>query len=521
MSNTDWPIYFKDRLKISNLKSGVAVATLWTPVEAIEKLVDPDSYCVMGQLYTKKGINYLIRNILANPQIHKLYIVGNDLMDSGKALVQLKNLGVDENHKVINDDSALIEKEISLEAINIFREKVEIIDLIGTANLTKLKSDIKFEEAKPWGEQMLFDDPPKIKTSVYPSEFDLIKIRRGKIAEAYPTILKHVMMFGAESEPFGGYVSSTSNKMRELINLSVSITDEDPENFFVPEYMPFAKSDLESYFKGFFDPDKHTEDYTYGERLFNYAEEEMEQLKQVYPWLKIDRFKEHFTHGGFDQISISIIRKLKNFKHDKGAIALLGNPFTDVFPRRPGKKIPCLFLIQCQIYNNRLNFTAYFRSNDMYNAWPLNTFALRKLQKNIADKLKVDLGALVTISNMAQIYEHNYSDADKIITNNYSGSCEWDPRGNLVVETVGTEIVVRLISQDGNAELKEWRIDGMQPKAARDLSFKLDQDLAISALGNAIYMGRQLERAETAIKLGLEYTQDQSLNFESLKNVKK
>lgn len=520
MSDLNWPIYFKDRLKISNDKSGVAIATLWTPMEAVQKLVDEDSYYVMGQLYTKKGINYLLRNILANPQIHKLYIVGNDLMDSGKAILALKEKGIGEDYKVIDDESAVIEKEISLEAIELFRKKVEIIDLIGPANLAKLKETIKFEKAKTWSEPMAFDDPPKVKTSVYPSEFDLIKIRRAKISEAYPSVLKHVMMFGAESEPFGGYVSDTSNTMRELINLSVSITDEDPDNWTVPAYMPFSKSDLENYFKGFFDPDKHTEDYTYGERLFNYAQEEMDQLKEVYPWLKIDRFQDHFVHGGFNQITVSIIRKLKNFKYDKGAIALLGNPFTDVFPRRPGKKIPCLFLIQAQIYNDRLTMTAYFRSNDMYNAWPLNAFALRKLQKNICDELKVKMGNLITISNMAQVYQHNYTDADKIINENYSGSCEWDPRGNLIVAVEGKEIVVRLISPDGNEELKEWRVDGAQPKAARDLSFKLDQDLAISTLGNAIYMGRQLERAETAIKLGLEFTQDQSLDFSNLNSDK-
>jgi thymidylate synthase len=513
-----WPIYFKDRLRVSNLNSGVAIATLWTPVEAVEKLIDKDAYCVMGQLYTKKGINYILRNVLANPQIHKIYIVGNDLMDSGKALLLLKQNGIDENYKVKGDESAEIEKEISIEAINLFRSNVEIVDMIGPQNLIKLKDSIKFEDVKNWGEPMTFEDPPKVKTSVFSSEFDLIKIRRAKIADAYPSVLKHIMMFGAESLPFGGYSSDTSNKMRELINLSVSITEENPDDFYVPNYMPFAKPDLENYLKGFFDPDKHTEDYTYGERLFNYAQEEINQLKEIYPWLKIDRFQEHFIHGGFDQVSISIIRKLKNFPHDKGAIALLGNPFTDVFPRRPGKKIPCLFLIQAQIFNNKLNLTAYFRSNDMYNAWPLNTYALRKLQKDISLKLKTDLGTLVTISNMAHIYEHNYTDAQKIIDNNYSGGCEWDPRGNLVVEVIGKEIVVRLISPDGNNELNEWRVDGTKHKAARDLSFKLEQDLAISTLGNAIYMGRQLERADTAVKLGLEFKQDESLDFRNFNN---
>ena len=74
--------------------------------------------------------------------------------------------------------------------------------------------------------------------------------------------------------------------------------------------------------------------------------------------------------------------------------------------------------------------------------------------------------------------------------------------------------MVRLISPDGNKELGSWGIDGTIPKAARELSFLIEKDLAISAIGNAIYLGRQLERAETAVKLSLDFKQDSSLDFD-------
>src|SRR5690606_892694 len=125
--------------------------------------------------------------------------------------------------------------------------------------------------------------------STYPSEIDLIKIRRGTVSEAYLALLKHVSMFGLESEPVINYVSDTSSKLKEVLNLTAVITEENPDKWNIPEYMPCNQGDLDNYIKGFFDPDPHTEDYTYGERLFNYAHKEIDELKEIYPWLKIDR----------------------------------------------------------------------------------------------------------------------------------------------------------------------------------------------------------------------------------------
>ena len=513
-----WPIYFKDRLTVSNPNSGVAIATLWTPKETLEKILNPDDFYIAGQLYTKKGINYVIRNILANPVITKLYLVGSDLMGSGEAFLRFMQNGVDDDYKVIGDDIAKIEKEISREAIEAFRKNVDVVDMIGVEKL----NDILIKRATPikWRSPEVFPDPTKSDVQTFPSEVDCMKVRRPTIAEAYISILKHISMFGLESEAVINYVSDTSKTMKEMLNLTAVVTDEDPDNWNIPDYLPFSKGDLEKYFKGFFDPDPHTEDYTYGERLFNFAHSEMSDLKEIYPWLKLERFDQFFTHGGFDQVAISIVRKLKGFKYDKGAIALLANPFTDVFPKRPSSKTPCLFLIQCQIYESKLTLTAYFRSNDMYNAWPLNAFALRKLQSNIANELTVEMGALITISNMAHIYEHNYQDAKELYEKNDKGYCEWDPRGNLSVMVENSDIVARWMTPRGNEEIKEWRIDGKKRNAARLISFEIENGLAISTLGNALYIGRQLERAETAIKLGLKFTQDNHLEFDTIKTWK-
>jgi thymidylate synthase len=511
-----WPLYFKDRLEMGNPLSTVAICCLWTPKELIKNTISSSHYTILGQLYTKKGINYILRNILANPFIIRIYLVGSDLMGSGQALLNLYQLGITSDNKIIGDEAAEIEKEIPIDAINDFRKNVEIVDMRGAEHLKNFQNLIKpcKHDSKLWATPRVFPDPPSVEISSYPSERGLIKIERLTIAEAYPAVLKHVLDFGNLSEAMIGYVSDTSKKLKELLNLAVVISSPSSAQD-IPDVFPFSQTDLESYLKGFFAPNRGTEDYTYGERLFNFGEQEMSRLMDIFPFLKIDRFKPLFQYGGFDQVEGSIVRKLRKFPYDKGAIAVLANVFTDVFPQRPPKKTPCLSLIQCQIYNNKLNLTAYFRSNDMYNAWPLNAFALESLQKNISEKLHVGVGAFVTISNMAHIYEHNWSDAQKIVDKHYKLGCLWDERGNFIVQTDLSkgEIVVKLMTPDGKTEIRSWKIDGRMPKAARGMCFMIEQDLGVSTIGNAMYIGRQLERAEMAIKLGVSYSQDEALQF--------
>ena len=39
-----WPIYYKDKLKVGNIKSNVAIVTLWTPVQTISAKLDENKY---------------------------------------------------------------------------------------------------------------------------------------------------------------------------------------------------------------------------------------------------------------------------------------------------------------------------------------------------------------------------------------------------------------------------------------------------------------------------------------------
>jgi thymidylate synthase len=53
-----------------------AVITGWTVKQAIAKHLDSSEYAVIGQLYSPtRGINILVRNLLANPHVRYLVVL--------------------------------------------------------------------------------------------------------------------------------------------------------------------------------------------------------------------------------------------------------------------------------------------------------------------------------------------------------------------------------------------------------------------------------------------------------------
>jgi len=501
----NWPKYFKDRLILQNPNSTVGVVTLWMPKENVADHLEQNTYSVCGQLYTKQGINYIVRNILSNPKIRNLIMCGVDRQESGEALRKFFEDGFEESldsngdlkvWKIKGDEKATIHKQIPSEYLEKIRKNVKFYDLreASFSDVAKKVSDVHNADknVKPFCKPITFPEPEKTAPETYPSDGSVFKIRRDFIGDAWLDVLKTVTRFGRKIPGMYGDVG-------QVANLCVVIEKEDPDNPQMYNYFNFDKKQLDLYIKGFFDKnEKKSEVYTYGERIFDCE--------------------------GIDQSEI-MVEKLKRFEYDRGALAVLWKPNTDNFPpknteiKEKGQtkkwRVPCLVMILGQVVNGKLDMTAIFRNNDVYGAWPLNAFALRAFQKDIAEKIDKELGTLTTISHIAEIYELNWEDAKEIVQENdsLSGTCQYDPRSYYIVTVEGPKITVAFYSPDGSKELALYSVDGTKPKSARDLSARILKDMLVSDLGAACDLGRQLAKAESAVKLGLEFEQDQPLKF--------
>lgn len=492
MAKITWPLYFRDRLLVGDFDSSVGVATLWMPKENVAGELKSSWYSVCGQLYTKRGINPLLRNILANPRIRHLVLCGADRQGSGEALLKFFKNGVDKKTwKIIGDSEALIDKELPLKALELVRRSISVHNMI-MRPLNEVRDFVqKLPSEEPFGKPQIFPEEKSMLKSGFPSDLSVFKIRRDYIGDAWIDVLKTVIRFGVDTPGMYG-------KVKQAYNLAVVIEKETTKSPKIEPYLSFNKSSLNKYYKGFFNVNKDkSEAYTYGERIFNWG-------------------------GVLDQKGL-MVDKLKRYPFDRGALAVLWEPNHDNFPpsgqtqkqlgQTSGWKVPCLVMLLAQCMGDALYMTAVFRNNDMYGAWPLNAFALRKFQEELAYEIGKEVGSLTTISHIAEIYEADWDLAAKVVDNNdaLDRTCTYDPRSNYIVKVEGHKIIVDFFSPSGAVLITTLTIDGKKPKCARDLCAQAIKEMLVSELGAACDLGRQLAKAETAVKLGLRFEQDQPL----------
>ncbi len=148
-----WPGTFST----GNEASAIAVVTLDEELDFEEKKED---VAVWGPMKTENlGIERVVANVISNPNIRYLIVCGEEIKGhkSGCSLVSLHENGIDEKGKIIEAPGAVPYIEnISEEAVDRFRDQIEIIDRIGIKNKQKIVEAISNFSTK---ERKAFGDP--------------------------------------------------------------------------------------------------------------------------------------------------------------------------------------------------------------------------------------------------------------------------------------------------------------------------------------------------------------------------
>jgi thymidylate synthase len=476
---SDWPIYFKNNLYVGDVESAVGVATLWTKKELIGEHLDKTKYNLVGQLYSKKGINYILRNILANPHTRCIVVCGSDLSGSGQALINLVEKGIDEEHCVIGVSDAHIEKEIPTEAIEAFRKNVKIIDLREEQNPEIIAKTLEEHQKKEgvFAEPATYPEPEPPKTERFPSESAIFRIAGEKTADIWVDVLRNIMRFGTTK------TSHYDDDIRELLGVTTVTMGEDPDEPYLPEWMLNLKR----------------------EELFEYYQQYLtDHVQEGNPYGYGNRMR---ALRGKNQIEF-IINRIKEERDDRGACAVTWNVDTDLGI----KSRPCIILIQALVQDDKLHLIAYIRSNDMFQAWPRNNLALMRVQKEIAEATGIARGNLVVISASAHIYKKDWEDAAKVIKNETKLRCIPDPRGNVIVAVNQEKGVIELslLSPRGEITAQTTARDSVEAME------KITLNDWISKIEHGMDLGKQLGWADLALKYGFDFRQDNMPKLEAI-----
>jgi thymidylate synthase len=468
-----------------------AVVTGWTVRQAVAKHLEPQEFAGIGNLYSPtRGLNPLIRNLLANPQVRFLVILNGTKEDRNAGACDclldfLRNgfvRGKSDTGRdcwIVNSSiSGYIDLEISADTLEKLRQFLEWQEAKSVAEaVDHIKNYSRRNRLEAWGQPLIFPIVESLPT-VLPGPRYGHRIEGKTIAETWVKILQRIKTTGTIRPT--GY----DGQWQELIDLMAVVTDELP-NFYFPEpnYLPIDRPFIEEYISQILDDAPYREGvkYTYGQRLRSWFERD--QIEQVINKLI----------GEID--AASGVMSLWDVKdHEKGGS-------------------PCLNHLWVRVVENELSLTATLRSNDMFAAWPANAMGLRALQQYIRDEIAkrsdydLKMGALITVSQSAHIYDDTWENVDKLIATQYSKICNrrdfYDPSGNFLISIENAKIIVQQTTPGSGEVVKIY--SGLN---ARSLYRQIAQQVPHINAEHAMYLGTELQKAENSLKNGTKYEQD-------------
>lgn len=482
------PIFYRDKLHLVNPKGDIGIITLWSSVsQTLAKLaslgIDLDQttsrIAVIGNLYGN-GLPQLLRNLLWNPQITRLIIVGQDLSDSKASLINFFMRGLEPvtylgtpAHRII-DTQRIIDNHISPTD---FASRIKLhalgklSDQNTAATLTKIFQSLdQLPDCQLPRRQVPL---PQLTVQHYPSEPRQHNILRNTPLEAWRELIFRLVRFGHRAQLKKG-------DRIELQNVKVTIETPLTES---PSDLPahgFSLDQFQAYQQRILSPDLGEQSYSYGNRLRGY-----------------------FKHHGqiVDSLTIAIHR-LKADSQTRHAYISLWDNSRDL---PEGHNCPCLVSLYFRYFDERLTLTATFRTHNAMDAWLENVYGLMAIQNYVADAVPMQTGVLTIISHSITLDTTNL-DRAKIIAESKLSDDHTDPatkkrtprydhHGNfaITVDSETQELVVQHSYQ--GAILKNYR-----GTSAEAIEQQLARDCAISEISHAMYVGRELARNEIKLR---------------------
>lgn len=486
------PLFFRDKLTLINPRGTIGLLTLWSKVDyVLERCrqagvdLNPETspIAACGTLYGN-GLRELLRNLLYNPQIQTLVICGRNRSNSKEELQAFFTHGLEESSSPllsfapgpdgqpvatcrIRGTGRLIDNLVRPEH---FQRPPALVDLGEPQEEECLKKLAAF-----FSQTISNPDPaslpprlaiplPQPQISHFPSNPRGQVIIRRRPLEAWQELLFILTRFG---QP----VTLAKGERLELQNVKVVVEEpvfeaeaELQAFHFDPAHLRRYQADI---LRGERGPD---ETYSYGHRLRAYF--------------------------GQDNLAACRRRLLADPEDRKAYVTLWDNRRDLEVPRGQ----PCFVSLFCRRFGERLTLTATFRTHNALDAWLPNFYGLMAIRDYLARETGMTGGAITVVSHSLTLDRRELDRALQFVQRR-PFTLQEDPCGYFRISLDGPEILVE--HRYGDVTLKEYR-----GSKAVQLQHQLARDLALSDLNHALYLGRQLARAEECLRRGLPFEQE-------------
>ncbi len=489
------PLHFSDRLTVVNAHGAIGVVTLWSQVDYVMERfraagvdLDPATspIAVFGTLYGN-GLREMLRNLLYNPQIQVLLICGNDRSDSYRELRNFFDLGLEPvastlvSYKspqagVMVSPARIRETKRIMDDLvqpDQFQPPPRLEELGNPQHEETIKDIKKFfaswlpplpPEFAPASARRAVIPLPEVEVQYFPSNPRAHLVVRDTILEAWKEVLSLLSRFGRR-------VSLKKGDRLELQHVKVVV--EKPQ-FEAAEKLQAVNLDpqrLRHYQDDILSGEMAADEtYNYGHRLR--------------------------TYFGQDNLAACAARLQKDPEDRKSYVTLWDN-FRDL---GSVKGRPCLVSLFFRKFEGKLTLSATFRTHNAMDAYPMNLYGLMAIQGWVAHQAGLASGPLVVISHSLGL-DPRELDRAMLIIGPRPFKVHLDPMGYFRITLDGKEILVEHRFED--VTLKEYR-----GKTGASLQHQIARDVALSDINHAIYLGRQLAKAEIALKEGREFLQD-------------
>jgi len=120
-----------------------------------------------------------------------------------------------------------------------------------------------------------------------------------------------------------------------------------------------------------------------------------------------------YTYGSYLEKQIEkVIEIFSKGYHGTNQACMTVGDTDSIFQSDPA----CLKIIDCRVIDDKLNFIIYFRSNDLWNGYPVNIASLQLLKEYIAEASGLEDGEIIYNSKGLHLYNHVW-DIAKVVVN--------------------------------------------------------------------------------------------------------